>query len=843
MIIHFFGTIITNDASIVQPQMRNRYQFSIKSNFLTATKGKIIFGFAMAIFALIAAWGISKLVFEKMIATVDAVSKPDEKLSLVNNIFNNVSRLDQKQKYLAINEGDNSTFISETRAIKGGLDTLSNLYATDTMQLKRIKSIKNLLAKRDQQFILYLTVRDSLLNTKSLSKEVEKLNIIFAERVFQGDSAIYTTESKIATTTLKDEENKGFFGKLFGKKKSDSYKIVSEELKIKRDTLNQFAEDSMFRSMESSLNNIKSQQKLKSNKFIAKERSLATASNELTQQMLTVLDEVRAEALIQVTHKGTLARTVVNKGVRQITLILIAFFVLTVLMIYFILTDIGKSNRYRIALEKAKELADYNARAKQRFLSNMSHEIRTPLQSIVGYSELIQKTDVPDKQAVKAINLSASHLLYIINEILDYSRIASGRFNLKHEVFDARATMNEVLLVMQPLASQKNISLVSNILSEEKLWIKGDAFRLKQILYNLLGNAIKFTEKGTVNLAVNASTLQESAILSIQVEDTGIGIDNKSLNSIFEEFDNGNHPEALDFNSTGLGLSIVKQLIDLQKGKIEVQSKLNKGTVFNLELTYPYADQAEIISFFPQATVTKKFTNGLVWIIDDDQLILDLCGLILSQKQIAYQIFNKPKQLLDYPVPETLAYVLMDMRMPEIDGITLFKTLKKRVPSTVKFYAVTAQVLASEQQQILNVGFNGIINKPFTEENLLHILIDKEPSIEEFDTKNLKKMTFGDKNQLIKILRRFAEDCTADIELLKQQISVQDYNFCRLIVHRLAGRTGQIGYKTLAHRFREIEQQLHHKEVFDEEFVWEINEGVQKLSLFIEYLEENDYSI
>src|SRR5690606_5155931 len=158
----------------------------------------------------------------------------------------------------------------------------------------------------------------------------------------------------------------------------------------------------------------------------------------------------------------------------------------------------------------------------------------------------------------------------------------------------------------------------------------------------------------------------------------------------------------------------------------------------------------------------NKFTDKIVWIIDDDQLILDLCGLILSEKKIKYQTFNKPIKLLDYPVPEDLGYVFMDMRMPEIDGLTLYKALKNRIPEKTEFYAITAQVLPLEQQKILDIGFNGIINKPFTEQNLLNILVDTEPFFENFDTENLKKMTFWDKNQLTKILKRFVTDCLAD---------------------------------------------------------------------------------
>lgn len=823
--------------------MRNRYQFSVNTNFLFLTKGKIIFGFAMAVFALIAAWGVSKLVFEKMIATVDGVSKPDEKLNLVNGIYNDVSRLDQKQKYLAINKSDEGGFISETRAIKLKLDTLSYLYAEDAAQLKRLASIKKLLAKRDQQFINYLTVRDSLLNTNSFSKEIENLNSIFAERAFQTDSAIYTTESKIATTTVKEEDNKGFFSKLFGKRKPDSYKIVSEELKIKRDTLNQFAEDSTLQSIENSLAKIKSRQKLKSKKFVEKERKLILASNELTQQMLAVLEEVRVEALVQVAYKGSLARTVVNQGIKQITSILIVFFILTVLMVYFILTDLSKSNRYRLALEEAKRLADYNAKAKERFLSNMSHEIRTPLQSIVGYSELIQKTKKPDKQAVNAIKLSASHLLYIINEILDYSRITSGKFTLKCEPFNVKDAINEVVLILQPLASQKNLSLMVQLSTDEGTWVKGDVFRLKQVLYNLLGNAIKFTEKGSVKLRATISKKEEATTLTIIVEDTGIGIDKKSFDSVFEEFDNGNHQETADFKSTGLGLSIVKQLVSLHHGNIEVKSEVGKGTVFSLELCYVSVTEQEVNQTLPQKKLMKKFTDKLVWVIDDDQLILDLCSLILSQNNIQHQTFNQPKQLLSQEIPENLAYVLMDMRMPEIDGLTLFGELVKRVSQNVLIYAITAQILPEEQRKILATGFHGIIKKPFTEESLLSVLAEHQPEFDELNTTNLKKMTFGDKNQLTKILTRFAEDCIADIELLKQKIIERDHNICRLITHRLAGRTGQIGYKLLSQRFRRIETKLNNKDTFNEDLVNEINEETKKLTSFIAYLVEKDYSI
>lgn len=825
--------------------MINHYRFKLKSDLLLATRGKIIFGFLMALLALVAAWGVSNFVFEEMITTVDKVSKPDEKLRLVNDIFNKVSRLDQNQRFLTSNkQNENTQFIKESRGLSLSLDTLKQLYHSDSLQLRRIVSIRKLLTERDKQFILYLRVRDSLLNTRNFSSEIEKLNEIFAERIFQSDSAIYTTENKTSTTTLNPENSKkGIFNKIFGKKKPESYKIVSEELKIRRDTLDEFAEDSILKNMEASLNLIKNKQQLKSKKFIEKESSLAVTSKKITQQMLTILEEVRNEALTQIQLNGQQARKVVNKGITQISFILIVFLLLTIVLTYFILTDIAKSNTYRLAIEKAKEEADYNSRAKQRFLANMSHEIRTPLQSIIGYSEIINSNLTPPKQAVEAIYQSSSHLLYLINEILDYSRITSGRFNLKSEEFELKPIIEEVLLIMQPLAQKKKIQLLTEIDFEDNIWLKGDAFRLKQILYNLLGNSIKFTNDGFVKLklTINPTTALQTQ-LSFSVEDTGIGIKPESLHTIFDEFEHGLTVDD-EVNSSGLGLSIVKQLVELHHGQISIESELNKGSVFKVKLNYQSSDKRKAL-FVKEENKSNTFSkNKTVWVIDDDQLILDLCAMILAKYEIPNKIFNKPKELINYSINPDLHYVLMDIRMPEIDGLNLFSILKKRLPNYVKFYAITAQVLKEEQENILNIGFDGIINKPFKENDLLNILKNKLPIPINFDPTILKTMTFGDHLQLKKILTRFTHECQEDVILLNENIVKKDKETSLLIVHRLAGRIAQIGYKELGYAFRKIEKELNAIEKMTDDLIFEIERNLKKLNTFIDYVKENNYSI
>ncbi|WP_231458873.1 MULTISPECIES: ATP-binding protein [unclassified Pedobacter] len=782
----------------------------IQKRFLRAIKSKVIIGFLFACFALLLAWGISKFAFTRMLSTVEQISAPNDKLRLVNNLSHKIARLDQLQRDEAFNKQGDYSFLRESRKLRATLDTLKRLYDGDSLQLARIKSIKNLLSDRDKQFVDYLKVRETLVNTKSFSEEVKKLNDLVVKRSVQSDSAVLTTETTTSTTTVAPEEaqkSKGFLSKLFGKKKSDVYKIINEEFKVKRDTLNAKAEDSIMKSMTGSLKNIELEQRQKSQKFLKREAELSNASNALTAQMLQILREVEGQAVAQIDLNGIQAKQVVNDGITQITVIIIAFFLLTVILLYFILTDITKSNRYRKELEQAKDEAEYHGKAKQRFLSNMSHEIRTPLQSILGYAELIAHQDNPKKKDIDAIYQSSIHLLQIVNEVLDYNRIISGEFSFNNQVFDIRKILSEVISVMRPLAEQKSLLLNANLDITGVEFVRGDAFRLKQILFNLIGNAVKFTLKGEINLSVACKRQGDDLHFHFTIQDTGIGFEESDISKIFNEFEQIESPEKYVINQTGtgLGLPIVKSLIEAQGGRIHVKSKPSKGTTFNIYLTYQYTDEKvnEALDLEHYAIVNP----GLVWIIDDDKLILDLCGFIFGKNKIPYKSFNHVADILHEEVAPDLKYVLIDMRMPEMSGIELCHLLRKKLPAEVKFYAITAQVLPEEREMVLGDGFDGLIMKPFQAVDLLSIF-DKTKIVTdaiEFDFSSIEKMTFGDQQMLEKILTRFKLDCVNDSKELTQYIKDNNQDKSRLIVHRLAGRTAQMGAKTLATAFRELE--------------------------------------
>jgi signal transduction histidine kinase/CheY-like chemotaxis protein len=810
-----------------------------QKKFLSAAKGKVILGFVLALIALFMAWGVSKIAFNEMLNTVDMLSTPNAKLRLVNQVSRKVTSLDQQQKKLALNSpGNYKNFFKESRQLRLLLDSLEEMYSADSIQSDRIRSIEKLLVERDKQFINYLKVRERLINNKSFTAEVQRLNQLANKPPQKQDSTIVTTEKKTSTVTIlpvDESKRKGFFSRLFSKnneirQEKKSYQVTNEE-KIKRDTIALSGETVIAKGLEQSLRNIAEEQRIKSARFLDREAMLASANDLLISQMLDILRKVEAEVVAQIEQNGIQAKAVVNTGITRISFIMIGFFLLTVLLLYLILTDITKSNLYRKELETARDEAEYHGMAKQRFLSNMSHEIRTPLQSIIGYAELIRKQEKPMLKDIDAIYHSSEHLLQIVNEILDYNRIISGKFTFQQKTFNIRELIEEVIFVMKPQAEQKDLAMRTEIELEGLEFIVGDPFRLKQILYNLLSNAVKFTQEGEITLTVFYKRQQENLHFTFLVKDTGVGLSEEDSNRIFDEFEqiDSADKEIINKSGAGLGLTIIKSLVENQDGRIYVKSRPGEGSVFSVYLTFsPGAVQLPESS--APAVLAKNFTSDKVWVVDDDQLIVDLCEIIFSKNKIDHVCFNSPVTLLNTDWDPAVKYILMDMRMPDISGVVLCEMMREKVAPEVKIFAMTAQVLPEELDAVIQQGFDGVIMKPFRENDLLAIFLgadivsdNTEPEFEEvhhsgifyesedadpmitLDTTVVEKMTFGDPEMLRTILIRFRQDCEDDMIDLAIAAKAGDLSLSRLIVHRIAGRTAQMGSVQMASAFREME--------------------------------------
>lgn len=796
-------------------------------------------GFLIAGIALGSSWIISKLAFENMLEKLEVLSTPSEKLRIVNKVFKDILLLDQLQNARPLPEKEDSLkqqFLHQSAQLISTLDTLSFFCRDTPLQVIRIDSMKALLVARDSIYSDYVKVRSKLVNNKDLSEEVHSISgLITTKKKAKPDSTVITTERRTTTTTVytetpvsqasKAEEKKGFFNRVFGSKKAKEQvpaplpKVVrKEEITSHIDTLRVAREDSTIEKVSVAVKAIEKSQRVRTDQFVNREQELTLAGNALVEQLRSVMQEVESEIVRQVSADGLQTQNMVSESANQIEYIMLGFFCLTALLAYFIFTDITRSSRYRFALEEAKEEAEYHSMAKQRFLSNMSHEIRTPLQSIIGYAEALKNEEKPKKEDLETLHSASEHLLYLVNEVLDYSRIISDQFTFEKRAFAITPLLIDVVKMLGPTAASKGLSLTLANGLHPNLYLMGDPFRLRQILYNLINNAIKFTEKGEVVLKAEGIESKDDVKIKFEIKDTGIGLSQEQMNRVFNQFEQADPSIARRFGGTGLGLSIVKALVDAMGGTIAVNSEIQKGTTFTVTSDFSKAEQPAQAD---ETTKREYHINGKIWLVDDDAFILKWCSSVLEGQGITYQSFTSAEHVLNTPWDNEVTAVLTDMRMPGLNGAELCQRLRKIAPPTVQIFVLTAQALPEEQSKLLEMGFDGILMKPFHANELLDLLeaaTDRQPvviadkpmekTMDDLDLSVVEEMTFGDESLLKEILEQFVKDTRNDLSLLKDNIKQHNTGQITEIVHRLSGRIGQIGALPLSAKFRKFEIDL-----------------------------------
>ena len=373
-------------------------------------------------------------------------------------------------------------------------------------------------------------------------------------------------------------------------------------------------------------------------------------------------------------------------------------------------------------------------------------------------------------------------------------------------------------------AANKRIDIKTNFDLSSENFVSGDEFRLRQILYNLMGNAIKFTHEGEVRLAVTSFRAGQRTNLRFDISDTGIGLSANDCDRIFGEFEQADG-SLHNKNGTGLGLAITKQLVELQGGSIWVKSKLNEGSCFTFELPFEIAEELAA-SNADLAELTEADYPGKIWIVDDDPFIVDLVTQWAERHGISCKGFGSPAEILNMPWDNDVEILLIDIRMPQMTGIELCHLIRPKISSQTCVCALTAQVMPEEHQIVLKGGFDCILTKPFTEKELLDMLRKQRHNkpVKEFalNQRAIEKLTFGDPAMGVEILRRFAEDSTYDIDALRNALNTDDINSVVLLLHRVAGRTAQIGNKILAGKFRIIEVRLQNENSFSQNDASEI---------------------
>lgn len=380
-------------------------------------------------------------------------------------------------------------------------------------------------------------------------------------------------------------------------------------------------------------------------------------------------------------------------------------------------------------LEKEKERAEIANTAKSEFLANMSHEIRTPLNAVTGFSELLSSLVEDEKQRsyLEAIKAAGKSLLILINDILDLSKIEAGKLKIKYSMMNLKSLLSEVEHIFALQASKKSIRFLIEIENDFPTALKLDEIRLRQVLFNVVGNAVKFTENGYIRLILNADRKSDhlnTAEIRITVEDTGIGISKDDLETIFDAFQQQMDQDVSQFGGSGLGLAICKRLVEMMNGRITVESVLGKGSKFTITLHEVDISNEEIKvvdELFNHEIVT--FETGKVLVVDDVESNRDLLKELL--RKVNLQVLTAENGLAAIAViPEYCPdIILMDIRMPVMDGIETTKQLRKNeTTQKIPIIAITAASSALAESEIVKKGFDGILSKPVKINELLSML-------------------------------------------------------------------------------------------------------------------------
>jgi PAS domain S-box-containing protein len=489
----------------------------------------------------------------------------------------------------------------------------------------------------------------------------------------------------------------------------------------------------------------------------------------------------------------------------------------------------GKVEMEELILQNKIESA--KARAKDVFLANMSHEIRTPLNAIMGFNEILANSQLSPQQRknVEIIQSASKTLNVIINDILDISKLESGKLELDKKPFRLEKICKQVIQLESAKAKAKGIKLFFSYDNEIPEIVNGDEIRLNQILLNLISNAIKFTEKGHVELKVReASRTENHAEIIFSVSDTGIGVPKNKIRKIFRRFSQAESYTTRMYGGTGLGLSIVKSLIKLHKGKLSVKSEEGTGSVFSFSICYEIPGEELAHTFLEETdnkiTDPKELKNLSLLLVDDNEHNQMLATSYLEKYGINLTTASNGKQALEMLEKKSVDLILMDLQMPLMDGITTTEKIRNSLGLSMPIIACSAHALPSEKRKCLESGMNDYISKPYSEQILIdsirNFLPKKKDLLNNFQPEHSNGLGSHNgqftsvafkSNSISKLEQSVLKKLPDDIRIISDAMKSEDWNSLEFKAHNLISSLSVLKLSEGIDLSRKLENAIHEK--------------------------------
>ena len=677
------------------------------------------------------------------------------------------------------------------------------LSAADDQQNLRTDSLLTLIHEKDQNTIQMLRVlseaNDSLLSASEIEEIIsEQDSVIIQQRV---QHRVITKRDSLLTTHKK----KGFLKRLaevFAPSK-DSAVLVNTSLEVATDTILEpvASKDSLQQKIRMATEEKRLQRRRTIRRTSTKYQRM---NSQLTARMDSLIKQYEEEMTLRARQDAEMQQEVRMHSARTIAGIAIGAVLLSAVFLVLIVRDISRSNRYRRQLEEANKRAEDLLVAREKLMLAITHDFKAPLGSIMGYIELLSRLTENERQRFYLDNMKSSseHLLKLVSDLLDFHRLDLNKAEVNRVTFNPSQLFEEIYVSFEPLTAVKGLVLQCHVAPELNGRYVSDPLRLRQIVNNLLSNAVKFTQQGEITLTAR----YDSSKLTIAIADSGKGMAAEDRERIFQEFTRLSGAQGEE--GFGLGLSIVKKLVVLLEGTIDVQSKLGEGSCFTVVLPlYPVGESIPESQLSPgnetadideAATAIPLMKVIRVLLIDDDKIQLSLTAAMLKQHGIDAVCCEQLEELIEQLRTSVFDVLLTDIQMPAINGFDLVKLLRaSNIPQakTIPVIAVTARS-EMDKDALCEHGFAGCLHKPFTVKELLMTVNEGQLSADEahitedmvntgINFSALTAYSGDDPEAAYSIIQTFVEETKKNVERMRQAFVDKDTDGIAAMAHKL----------------------------------------------------------
>lgn len=741
----------------------------------------------------------------------DKIAFEKTKILKVSKLFSNIYKTESLgRKTIQTNsQKDFKSYLIETDSLKSRIDTLKQIVTTQ-YQKTLLDSVTYLLSEKTKN------IRQLRVLKNKADDEVSVDNAI---------NEITRMESKLRKLVLKDfaahPEQLGTYQRNVLKKYVDylNQNIPDDST----NTLSKKASDSILANSKKLLTSVKLKAEKKKESLNFQENKLLKNEIAISEQLRKVLRIIEREILINSIKNNTLKEKSLKKVNEVVMASAIIGLVLTLFFSILIVSDYSKSQLYKKQLEIANFKTKNLLKSREQLISTVSHDLKTPLSTIVGYTELLGNSDVNTKQYyfVKNIKNSSEYISQLVQDLLDFSQIEAGKITIEKVPFLLPEIIDDVAKNIQSVYPQKEINLDIQVDETLNSRIVGDPFRLKQILSNIIGNAYKFTEEGSIK--IKAYTTLDDSFFTISIEDSGIGIEKENQKLVFEEFAQANENIEKKYGGTGLGLSICQKLVTILGGNLKLESEFGKGSIFSIELPLFFDTSMSTVQGIkkPIPANTKKYT---FIVIDDDSNLLQLTSGVLKQENHTVLSFDNAVKALEAIETTTFDFIITDIQMPVMDGFSFVEKLKNTPYSTYKKQPIIALTGRGDLDYaaFTEAGFTTVIKKPYSPKVLLETIqqiidkgelpaaeINKDPQMpaeQMYSLQTLKQFLGNDNEGLSVFLNQFIESSKRNMVYLEKAIDEKNTSEMNTIAHRIAPMFRQIEAREIGEILKSLEE-------------------------------------